>query len=180
MDNEPKKISIVGTSTRYQIKKVTQDKEIKNRVKSKEWAFDDETINNQDRIIEELIQNECLKEEHTIVKKEIMTKLSGYKQQDISKNMLDENNFITLDETITKLNECKLLCFYCGEKMQILYKIVREKKQWSLDRINNDLGHNKDNVVISCLHCNLQRRRKSSDAFTFTKQLVLTRSDYNL
>jgi hypothetical protein len=178
MDNESKKISIVGTNNRYQIKRVSQDKELKSRIKSKDWNFDNEIINNQCKILEEIINNESLKQEHDIFKKEINSKIACYKQQDISKNILNELEFITFDKVIEKLNECKLCCFYCNEITQVLYKMVREKKQWSLDRINNDLGHNVCNVVISCLDCNLQRRRKSSDAFTFTKQLILTRHDY--
>ena len=35
--------------------------------------------------------------------------------------------------------------------MFILYENVREPKQWSVDRINNDLGHNIDNFVLACL-----------------------------
>jgi len=30
--------------------------------------------------------------------------------------------------------------------------------QWTLERINNDFGHNNDNVVIACLQCNVERR----------------------
>ena len=44
-------------------------------------------------------------------------------------------------------------------------------EQWSLDRIDNDIGHYKENVVISCLECNLKRRKTNADAFLFTKQL---------
>jgi len=179
MDNEPKKISIVGTSTRYQIKRVSQDKEIKPRIKTKDWNFDHEIINNQFKILDEIVNNASLQEEHELFKKEIISKIGCYKQQDISKNMLNDLEFITFENVIIKLHECRLCCFYCNEITQVLYKMVREKKQWSLDRINNDLGHNVNNVVIACLDCNLKRRRKSSDAFAFTKKLVLTRSDYS-
>ena len=60
--------------------------------------------------------------------------------------------------------------------MFLLYDIVREAKQWTLDRINNDIGHNTDNVLISCLECNLKRRRTNKDAFLFTKQLVIVKN----
>ena len=60
--------------------------------------------------------------------------------------------------------------------MFLLYDIVREAKQWTLDRINNDIGHNIDNVLISCLECNLKRRRTNKDAFLFTKQLVIVKN----
>ena len=71
------------------------------------------------------------------------------------------------------MNDFSLKCHYCKENVLIYYDIVRETKQWTLDRINNDLGHNHDNVVISCLGCNLKRRRTNEKAFLFTKQLNL-------
>jgi hypothetical protein len=43
--------------------------------------------------------------------------------------------------------------------------------QWSVDRINNNLGHNIDNFHLACLDCNLKRRRRTDDSFLFTKQL---------
>ena len=33
-------------------------------------------------------------------------------------------------------------------------------QMWTLDRIDNNIGHNRDNVVISCLACNLQKREE--------------------
>ena len=50
-------------------------------------------------------------------------------------------------------------------------------EQWSLDRIDNDYGHNHDNVVISCLECNLKRRcidmnkYKESKKFRYIKKI---------
>ena len=41
--------------------------------------------------------------------------------------------------------------------------------QWTLDRIDNNLGHNSDNVLISCLECNLKRRRMNMERFQFSK-----------
>ena len=40
-------------------------------------------------------------------------------------------------------------CIYCSEEVFILYERVRETKQWTLDRINNDIGHNSGNLVIA-------------------------------
>jgi len=73
------------------------------------------------------------------------------------------------------LKACELKCHYCSEDMFILYEIVRELKQWSLDRINNNIGHNDGNLVVACLECNLKRRRTNKDAFMFTKNLVISR-----
>jgi hypothetical protein len=49
--------------------------------------------------------------------------------------------------------------------------------QWSVDRINNDLGHNNDNYHLACLECNLKRRRRSDENFIFTKQLHIIKQD---
>ena len=76
---------------------------------------------------------------------------------------------------IERLIQSNLQCHYCHENIFILYEIVRENKQWTLDRIDNDLGHNEDNIVISCLQCNLQRRNTNSNKFLFTKQLILNK-----
>jgi len=62
-------------------------------------------------------------------------------------------------------------CYYCKEEVYILYKNIRENLQWTLDRVDNDLGHINDNLVISCLKCNLKRRKQNDIAFLFTKQL---------
>ena len=70
-----------------------------------------------------------------------------------------------------------MLCFYCKCQLYILYKIARELTQWTVDRINNDEGHNKDNFVISCLNCNIKRRNTNSSKFLFTKQLQLVKKD---
>lgn len=67
-------------------------------------------------------------------------------------------------------------CHYCREKTFLLYDLVREMNQWTLDRINNDVGHNIENVLISCLECNLKRRRTGKDDFLFTKQLNIVKS----
>lgn len=49
----------------------------------------------------------------------------------------------------------------------------RDFKQWTLDRINNNLDHSDKNTVVACLKCNLDRRRKNFHAYTFTKNLCI-------
>lgn len=172
-----KKVSILGTTTRYQIKKVTQNKEI-DKERKKQFSKSDYECEQLQVITN--IYNESTEEDpqKTIFLREINNKINGYKQQDICKNMLDVDNFVSLKDVIDKIYNSNLKCYYCSEHMLILYKYVKEKRQWTLDRINNDLGHNCNNVIVSCLECNLQRRRKTKDAFAFTKQLVLTRHEY--
>ena len=57
--------------------------------------------------------------------------------------------------------------------MQLLYRHVRESTQWTLERIDNDHGHNRNNVEIACLGCNLRRRCMYHERFVFTKQLQI-------
>ena len=76
-----------------------------------------------------------------------------------------------------KLVVSKLKCNYCKNQCLLFYKNIREKMMWTLDRINNNLGHNRDNVVISCLGCNLQKRRRGEEAFKFMKQMVIKKCE---
>jgi hypothetical protein len=164
-----KQIQITGINNRYYIKKLTKEKKVEIRVNSTKWKIDKELLSWENQRI--YINNEDYPLFHT----EIKTKLNSYKSQDIKKNIYDETKFITLNDLIEKLIQSNLQCHYCNENIFILYEIVRENKQWTLDRINNDLGHNEDNIVISCLQCNLQRRNTNSNKFLFTKQLILNK-----
>ena len=120
--------------------------------------------------------NDINKERQMIVS-HIKTKLSSYKQQDILKKKFSTQDFVSYSDVIGLLTESNMKCYYCSCETYLLYEIVREMKQWSLDRINNDIGHNKNNLVICCLECNLKRRRTNKDAFFFTKNLKIQKMD---
>ena len=62
-------------------------------------------------------------------------------------------------------------CYYCKECVKLLYSSVREPKQWTLERMDNDFGHNFDNVSIACLNCNLRRRTMYHGRFTATQEI---------
>ena len=107
---------------------------------------------------------------------DIKKKMNGYKTQDVKKNILSHPEFITFEILIQKLVESKLKCYYCLNKMALIYDNVRQMNQWTLDRIDNNLGHNGDNVLISCLECNLKRKDMNKDKFLFTKQLKIKKT----
>jgi len=113
-------------------------------------------------------RKECLRE--------IDKKIASYKTQDINKNKYADNN-IRLCEVIEKIVASKLRCYYCKCTMQIFYQKVRDMDQWTLDRIDNDLPHTNDNVIIACLKCNLSRRRQNKDKFLFSKQLKIVKNN---
>jgi len=187
MSNE-KKINIVGTGTRYQMKKVinNEDDIIKSRkeIEKLDLPLDTFEWEQQHHILNEMYDNlknnlvtTTPSDTIKIIKNQISNKLSGYKNQDVIKKVFDKEKIINYEETIGKLKNCNLKCHYCNENVYLLYKLVREMKQWSLDRIDNNIGHTCENVFISCLECNLKKRTKNSDSFLFTKQLKISKMD---
>jgi hypothetical protein len=169
---DEKKIHIVGGANRYQIKKLTKEKAPpKKRVIASKWELEPDhfTAEKQLSLLEQ--------DSESLIKTEIDHKISAYKQQDLVKKVFIPDEFITFDYVKQMILGCKLSCHYCKGSMLILYENVREMNQWSLDRINNCLGHNVGNVVISCLKCNLNRRNLNSDKFLFTKQMTIIRKN---
>ena len=172
------------TGTKNIQKKV---KEKKMRVETNTWGLNEEDLSFETQlellkmiynldILEKSEKSEKPDKHLQMIISHIKTKISSYKQQDIFKKKLLETDFVSFTDVIILLNDCNMRCYYCNCETYLLYEIVREMKQWSLDRINNDIGHNKNNLVISCLECNLKRRRTNKDAFFFTKNLKIVKS----
>jgi hypothetical protein len=175
--------NIIFNANNKHIKKtlITDHKKIKDkkRIDAEKWTFtsDDYTHENQLNNIKKIFESkyEFTDETTKIALQQINKKIYGYKQQDIIKKLLNNDKFITLDSIINKMIECGLKCYYCSCEMNVLYDISREMKQWTVDRIDNDLGHNIDNYYLACLECNLKRRRRSDEKFLFTKQMKLVK-----
>jgi 5-methylcytosine-specific restriction endonuclease McrA len=109
------------------------------------------------------------------MKRQIQNKISSYKMQDIQKKKYDDDKFVDFQFVISLLVDKKLSCFYCKESVYLFYNYVRENKQWTLERIYNERGHNTDNVEIACLNCNLRRRTMYHERYLFTKQLSVVK-----
>lgn len=108
---------------------------------------------------------------HSILVQQIRQKIAGYRSQDVDKGLLDKDAFVTFSYVAELLHTSECRCYYCQAPVLLLYEYVREPKQWTLERLNNTLGHNKGNVVIACLQCNLRRRCIHSDRYVKTKQM---------
>lgn len=117
------------------------------------------------------VQNPLLKE----MKKQITNKIHSYRSQDIKKKLLQPDNLVDTPFVLNLLIQTQLECFYCKEQTLVLYDEVRAAKQWTLDRMDNSRGHNKDNVEIACLSCNLRRRTMYHERYVFTKQLSIVK-----
>jgi 5-methylcytosine-specific restriction endonuclease McrA len=171
-----KSIDITGKRNIDKIHKV----KIPERKNTENWTFDESyfTYYKQIQLINSLFLEQGLDQEleqKTIVKREINKKINGYKAQDIQKELLDLKQLISLEQTIEKLMVSKLKCFYCKETCELLYKNVFANKQWTLDRIDNEHGHNYDNVVICCLECNVKRGDMDSGRFKRGKDIKIVR-----
>jgi hypothetical protein len=152
-------------------RQIPLEKEKKLRKETETWSVKEEDLSHTKQF-EILFSDESSSYKRCLIS-HIRNKLTSYKQQDIMKKKFNTDDFIKLTQVLELLKESELKCHYCSDEVFILYEKVRESKQWSLDRINNDIGHNIGNLVISCLFCNLKRRRTNKDAFHFTKNMVI-------
>ena len=166
------------------MKKVTKENELykyKSRVMTTGWDPSLYEIETQLSLLS-TIQNEIktrTKDEidplslpdntHRLMKKEIENKLNGYHFQDHSKKREGIN--ISFSQSVDKLVETQLFCYYCNIRCNVFYERVREMTQWSFDRIDNSICHSVDNVVVACLKCNLERKTKNSKKFKDAKDM---------
>ena len=185
--NEERKITFNGMNNKYQMKKLISEKEEhKKRVVAQKCDFSLNNISFEKQLqllvsIRDIICNPLMKDkmnnETKWILKEIERKMCGYKHQDMEKDVFEVEQFIPLIEIINKMIDTELKCYYCKQEMLVLYEYIREARQWTIDRDNNDLGHNVNNYVLACLECNLKRKRRQKDAFLFTKQLNIIRDN---
>ena len=205
-NNNEKIINIKGTSTRYMMKKVMkEDLTIEKKRKynysyllEKEEYLQILEHKYQHFILNYIIENFDVVEDDNelkitkkdkqkteydlqkiskkIILQEINKKINNYKQQDYKKNIYDINYFITTIQILQKLNEIHLKCFYCNCELFIVYDIIRETSQWTLDRIDNNIGHTNENTIVSCLKCNLKRRNINKTKFENSCKITFIKS----
>jgi 5-methylcytosine-specific restriction endonuclease McrA len=104
--------------------------------------------------------------------REIDTKRKAYIYQDKHHEIYDPRYSITTERIVELIVSSELLCYYCREICQVTYKESMCRRQWTLDRIDNNYGHNDTNVVIACLDCNLKRGTMDSERFRQGKQFT--------
>lgn len=171
-----------STEPEKEPEKEPEEKERKKRnvTETKRWidliSVADFLHENQVKILRSL-KDDLLGEKQILLRSQLTEKIRGYRSQDIAKDLLDPTQFIDYDFVVSKLIECELHCFYCKEQMVVFYTHSREPKQWSIERIDNTYGHNKNNVEMACLTCNIRRRCMYHERFRFTKQLQLKKID---
>ena len=179
-DSSTKKIIIETNSTKKTVK-TGKDKVKRIITDTKKWTnnikkeFLEQPLN-QRKIIEDMYNN-CINDstqEHAkIITQQIHQKINGYRAQDIEKQKYESDKIVDSETILEKLHNCNVICYYCKDPVLVLYEYVREPKQWTVERIDNAFGHNKDNIEIACLRCNLRRRIMSQERYVLTKQMSI-------
>jgi hypothetical protein len=159
-------------------KKTISEKPKKKRVITAEekWTFSQDDILSESQIdFLNPILDETLEKtpESAVILTQIKNKIAGYKGQDIEKKLLDSTRFVTKERVFSLFEESKLICYYCKKPTRVVYEFVRDPRQWTLERLDNSMGHNSDNVVLSCLQCNLKRRCMNPERYLKTKAMSL-------
>jgi hypothetical protein len=107
-----------------------------------------------------------------LVEGQIRRKLSSYKSQDLDKGVFSQSEFATFQDVVDLFRRSVGACYYCHQSVLILYQHVRDPRQWTLERLDNSQGHNRDNVELACLSCNLRRRCMASERYVKTKAMT--------
>ena len=179
MENEKqiKQFILLENSTKKKVEPVKKERAKRVITATNKWTCEPARTPEQElAIITQLAENTIMDTSNcALVLRLIQGKVSGYRSQDVEKKLLNESALINSTDIIGLLTECKNICYYCQEPVQLFYEYVREPKQWTLDRIDNDFGHNRGNVLVACLQCNLRRRTMYHERYVFTKQLTITR-----
>lgn len=118
---------------------------------------------------EQVYKKEC--------KKALEQKIAGYKSQDVRKKIHNPETLINIYDVKEKLLTSSLQCYYCKKTVKIMYRMVRDPLQWTLDRIDNTLSHTVENTIISCLSCNLKRRTIHKDKFVFSQNIKIIKTE---
>ena len=144
--------------------RVTKDKKARKSVQAKDMPHS-EQIGCLGRALLDSTSSES-----RTVRSLLGKKISSYTAQDVAKG---RETCLPPDEVLERLITSKLTCYYCSKAVLFHYTASREPRQWTLDRIDNSIGHTLPNCVVCCLDCNLRRRTTDQAKYEFTAKLQL-------
>lgn len=82
-------------------------------------------------------------------------KINTYKKQDTINQRAITDKYVSVKDVKRLLSRQEQKCYVCGDVVLISEEFYpRCMYQFTLDRIDNNLPHNKDNVLVSCYYCN--------------------------
>ena len=94
----------------------------------------------------------CYKCENPNIIKSIRRKIKGYNQTDMKRFGVIGN--IQIEDVTELLNKQKFKCYKCDDMVLTFGWKPRCMYQFSIDRIDNSLPHDRTNILISCYYCN--------------------------
>ena len=86
--------------------------------------------------------------------------ISDSKRGDIKNNRYDEKNQVD-KEFLHSLIASSPRCYYEDCSVELQYT-TKQHNLGTIERLNNNIGHTKDNCVIACWKCNLSQRSKAT------------------
>lgn len=89
-------------------------------------------------------------------KQYINNKIEGYREQDKLSNRKITKNYVTWDWFINEFNK-NSCCFHCQKSFELELKEDTVYSDITLDRIDNDICHSSDNLLLSCINCNCRK-----------------------
>lgn len=102
---------------------------------------------------------------------ELRAKRRGYQEQDRGRGW-DPAFVLTERDMAEQMLVQKQRCWHCKTHIRVLYRDRYDPLQWSIDRMDNTRGHTRDNVVVSCMRCNLRRGKTAIHRFKGTYTTV--------
>ena len=80
----------------------------------------------------------------------------------VSDHRCGRQNNLTVESIIAKLYAQKAKCYYCNHKMKLHEWDAYDRKQFTIERLNNSRGHWISQCVIACYGCNTLRHDQMS------------------
>jgi hypothetical protein len=85
-------------------------------------------------------------------------KLYEYRKQDRENGCHNRKTAISAEETVQLVAKANGKCAHCKRVVSFVKNGAMRGDGFSLDRKNNEIGHTRENCVVSCLKCNVKRR----------------------
>jgi hypothetical protein len=88
----------------------------------------------------------------------------NHRNADILKGLYNKENHITTKYLVSLKEKSGENCFHCNVQLDWSNTgDTRRNDQPTLQRINNKLGHTRDNVCFACFECNVKKRAENRE-----------------
>lgn len=98
----------------------------------------------------------------------ILDKISSHRSYDRANNFFNETDFIDFEDIFMKLCRQEGKCLYCDTELKLINYKPYQANQMSIDRLDSNKGHTKNNTVICCYHCNTKKGKKTPKEYLKT------------